>query len=183
LLNDAAARAGITIDDTQRRRFHDRYCELLETEILHPGPRKGLMPGVEPLLANLDQRDDVAVALLTGNFARSAQIKLEHFGLWRFFLCGAFADDSSDRDRLVPVAVARAAGVGVIPASPADVVVIGDTPLDIQCARVAGAQSIAVATGSFDQDTLNTHGASAVLPDLGDADAFLDALQRLTQYA
>ncbi len=177
LLQEAAARAGITIDDTHRQRFHDRYCELLETEILHPGPRKGLMPGVEPLLAHLHERDDVSVALLTGNFARAAQIKLEHFGLWRFFLCGAFGDDSADRDRLVPVAMTRAAGVGVAPASPADVVVIGDTPLDIQCARVAGARSIAVATGSFDEDTLKGHGASAVLPDLGDVDAFLDALQ------
>ena len=179
LLNDAVARAGITIDDAQRRRFHDRYCDLLETEILHPGPRKGLMPGVEPLLAHLHQREDVSVALLTGNFARAARIKLEHFGLWRFFLCGAFGDDSADRDKLVPVAVKRAAGVGVIPASPADVVVIGDTPLDIQCARVAGAQSIAVATGSFDRDSLKSHGASAVLSDLSDVDAFLDALQRV----
>ena len=179
LLNDAVARAGITIDDAQRRRFHDRYCDLLETEIRHPGPRKGLMPGVEPLLAHLHQREDVSVALLTGNFARSARIKLEHFGLWRFFLCGAFGDDSADRDQLVPVAVKRAAGVGVIPTSPADVVVIGDTPLDIQCARVAGAQSIAVATGSFDRDTLKSHGASAVLSDLGEVDAFLDALQRV----
>ena len=137
------------------------------------------MPGVEPLLAHLHEREDVSVALLTGNFARAARIKLEHFGLWRFFLCGAFGDDSADRDKLVPVAAKRAADVGVIPASPADVVVIGDTPLDIQCARVAAAQSIAVATGSFDRDTLKSHGASPVLSDLSDVDAFLDALQRV----
>jgi len=57
------------------------------------------------------------------------------------------------------------------------VVVIGDTPLDVQCAKAGGARSIAVATGSYDQSTLEAHGAGAVLPDLSDVDAFLDAVR------
>jgi phosphoglycolate phosphatase-like HAD superfamily hydrolase len=178
LLTQAAARAHVALDGTTRQRFHDRYCVLLETEIVHPAPRKGLMPGVDTLLRHLHPREELCVSLLTGNFARAAQIKLVHFGLWEFFVCGAYGDDAAERDELVPVALARARQRGVAIESPADVVVIGDTPLDVQCATVSGARSIAVATGSFDEVTLARHGATAVLSDLADQEAFLDALER-----
>ena len=179
LLTDAAARAGIALDAGQRQRFHDRYCDLLAREILQPGPRKGLMPGVEELLRHVHQQPRLCVGLLTGNFARAARIKLEHFGLWRFFVYGAYGDDAAERDELVPVAVGRARAAGAVVRSPAHVVVIGDTPLDIRCATAAGARSIAVATGSFDVQTLERKGATAVLPDLGAREAFLAVLDAL----
>ena len=178
LLRDALARAGREADATQRRRFHDRYCQLLRLEIVNPGPRKGLMPGVRELLARLHERCDVSVSLLTGNFARAAQIKLEHFSLWQFFVAGAFGDDADERDELVPVAVERARAAGVEVAAPSSVVVVGDTPLDVRCASAGGATSIAVATGSFDEAALADSGASAVLPDLTDEGMFLEAVAR-----
>ena len=176
LLNDATARIGVVLDKVQRRRFHDRYCDLLEHEILQPGPRKGLMPGVEELLKNVHHQPKLCVGLLTGNFARAARIKLEYFGLWPFFVFGAYGDDAAQRDELVPVAVGRARTAGAIVRSPAQVVVIGDTPLDIRCATAAGARSIAVATGLFDMQTLERKGATVVLPDLTDWKAFLAIL-------
>ncbi len=178
LLRDALARAGLEAGAAERRRFHDRYCELLTREIVHPGPRKGLMPGVRDLLARLDQRRDLSVSLLTGNFARAARIKLEHFGLWQFFVAGAFGDDATERDALVPVAVERARTSGLEVATLTHVVVIGDTPLDVRCAAAGGATSIAVATGSFDEGMLAESGASAVLPDLANEDRFLEAVAR-----
>ena len=177
LLRDATARVGIALDDSQRQQFHDRYCDLLELEIRQPGQRKGLMPGVEELLQYLHHQPEVCVGLLTGNFARAAQIKLEHFGLWSFFVCGAYGDDAAQRDDLVPVAVGRARMAGVVVRSPAHVVVIGDTPLDIRCAMAAGATSIAVATGSYDAQTLGARGATAVLVDLSAREAFLAVLK------
>ena len=60
---------------------------------------------------------------------------------------------------------------------PADVVVIGDTPLDVACAAAAGARSIAVATGSYDVDALRSTGADVVLTDLSDEVEVLRALQ------
>ena len=176
LLTDASVRQGIALDSVQRQRFHDRYCDLLELEILQPGPRKGLMPGVEELLRHVHHRPELCVGLLTGNFARAARIKLEHFGLWPFFVCGEYGDDAAERDELVPVAVGRARTAGAVVRSPAHVVVIGDTPLDIRCATAAGARSIAVATGSFDVRTLDRKGATAVLPDLSAREAFLAIL-------
>ena len=176
ILNDALDRAGIEADDTARATFLERYCERFEREILQPGPRKGLMPGVRQLLEHLAPRSDVTCALVTGNVARAARIKLEHFGIWRYFACGAYGDDAPRRDDLVPIAVNRARNTGVDVATPAQAVVVGDTPLDVQCAAAAGARSVCVTTGSFDAETLWRAGADAVLPDLTDLQRFLLAV-------
>ncbi len=177
IFDDALNRAGVTAGPAVRRRFHARYCDLLQGEILGPGPRKGLMPGVRALLARLGARSDVTSALLTGNVARAARIKLEYFGLWSCFACGAYGDDAPSRDELVPIAVERARRRGIDVPSAAQVVVVGDTPLDIRCAQRAGARAVAVATGPFDEAALSRHGADGVLPDLEDADAFIALLQ------
>ena len=179
LLDDALARHGMTAAADLRARFHDRYCDLLEERILDPLPRKGLMPGVRRLLARLDDRADLTSALLTGNFARAARIKLEHFGLWQHFACGAYGDDGASRDDLAPVAIARARRQGIDIRSAAQVVVVGDTPLDIRCARTAGAWSVAVATGPYRAAELEAHGAHRVLPDLADTAACIDLLETM----
>ena len=134
------------------------------------------MPGVRTLLARLETRADLSCALLTGNFARAARIKLEHFDLWRFFTFGAYGEDAPERDQLVPIAVDRARQHDVNVQSATQVVVVGDTPLDVRCAAVAGARSVAVATGSFDEASLAEQGATAVLPDLTDTKAFIDLI-------
>ena len=179
LLDDALARQDLTAAAGVRARFHDRYCERLAKTILDPLPRKGLMPGVRELLAGLDGRAGFRSALLTGNYARAARIKLEHFGLWRHFACGAYGDDAASRDDLVPVAMERARERGIDIRSPAQVVVIGDTPLDIRCARAGGAWSVAVATGSFDAAELRSHGADRVLQDLADTAGCIDVLDSM----
>ena len=178
ILGDALARAGVSADAGARATFLRRYCEHFEREILHPGPRKGLMPGVRRLLDRLRNRSDVACGLVTGNVARTARIKLEHFAVWSYFVCGAYGDDAPRRDDLVPIAVARAERAGIGLTSPGQAVVIGDTPLDVRCAAVAGARAVGVATGSFTEEELRRAGADAVLPDLADADRFLAVLAR-----
>ena len=176
LLRDALARTGRTASPALRARFHDRYCERLAECILEPLPRKGLMPGVRRLLAALEPCPGLVSALLTGNFARAARIKLEYFRLWRHFACGAYGDDAASRDELVPVAMERARRAGLDIRTAAQVVVVGDTPLDIRCARAAGAWSLAVATGPFDEAELRAHGADWVLPDLSDTGACVELL-------
>ena len=176
IFDDALMRAGLTASVAARGQFQDRYCDLLEEEIVYAGPRKGVMPGVRDLLSELATRQEICCALLTGNFARSARIKLEHFELWRFFACGAYGDDAAARDHLVPIAVERARRCGVEVLASTQVVVVGDTPADVQCARAAGVRSVVVATGGFDQRALRACGAGAVLPDLSDTSAFTDLL-------
>jgi phosphoglycolate phosphatase len=175
ILFDAAAAHGVATRELAR--FRGVYLAHLATEVGKPGPRKGIMPGVRPLLDSLANRSDVYLALLTGNYEEAARVKLEYFDLWRYFRCGAFGDEAIDRNSLLPKALDRIRQCGGPDVGPADVVVVGDTPLDVACAAAAGARSIAVATGSYDVDALRSTGADVVLTDLSDEADVLQALQ------
>ena len=169
ILNDAAAAHDIPQDSPDLARFREAYLRHLAIELEKPGvARKGLMPGVRELLDALAPRDDVYLALLTGNYEAGARLKLEYFDLWRYFPCGAFGDDAPHRNVLVPKALTRVEACGGLTFSAADAVVIGDTPLDVGCAACAGARSLAVATGSHSVDELRAAGADVVLQDLAD---------------
>ena len=174
ILHDALARIGHDLDDVLFAKLRDAYVILLREEIEQPGEGvKAVLPGIRPLLDALAARPDVFLALLTGNFEQTARIKLEYFGLWHYFRCGAFGDDAADRNALVPFALERARRCGIEAASADAVFVVGDTPHDVACAAAAGAVPIGVATGTFSERDLRGSGAEVVFSDLSDAGAFL----------
>jgi phosphoglycolate phosphatase len=185
ILSDVVTSAGRAMDDGLLDRLRDRYIEYLRAEIERPGRLqsfeslgsrsgiKAVMPGIRELLEILNRRADVLLGLLTGNFQQGARIKLEHFDLWRYFQCGAFGDDSADRNDLVPFAVERARRCGVDDVDPSRIFVVGDTPHDIACARAVGAVPIGVATGGFTSDQLRESGADIVYETLADHAPFL----------
>jgi phosphoglycolate phosphatase-like HAD superfamily hydrolase len=171
LVSKALVSAGLPDTPESHHRFRDNYLPLLAEEIQHPGEgHKGLMPGARELLEALEQFDHVHLALLTGNYREAAEIKLRYFELWDFFEWGAFSDDHHDRNQLVPIAKSRAETYDIPLAAIERAIVIGDTPHDIECARVAGATSIAVATGGFTVEQLREAGADEVLQDLSDTE-------------
>jgi phosphoglycolate phosphatase len=174
ILSNAAAAHGILPSDLLA--FQDAYLAHLERELEPPNPRKAVMPGIRPLLDTLASRDDTYLALLTGNYEKAARLKLEHFDLWRYFPCGAFADDAADRNSLLPKALERIRACGGPAVQPADVIVVGDTPHDVACALAAGARPVGVATGSFSAQQLRESGAETVFEDLSDTNAFLNLL-------
>jgi phosphoglycolate phosphatase-like HAD superfamily hydrolase len=173
LLSDACTAHAIPRDSPDLARFPDVYLRHLAVELEKPGPRKGVMPGIRDLLDELSSREDVYLALLTGNYETAARLKLEHFDLWRYFQCGAFGDDAPDRNGLLPRAVHRVAACGGPSIAASEAIVIGDTPLDVACAAAAGARSVAVATGNYSADELRLAGADVVFEDLSDTDAVL----------
>jgi phosphoglycolate phosphatase-like HAD superfamily hydrolase len=180
ILADAAAAHRIPLDSSPLRRFEAVYVERLREEISEPGDsRKGIMPGVVQLLDALDQRDDVFLALLTGNYEQAARIKLEYFDLWRYFRCGAFGDAAPDRNGLLPRALQTVAACGGPTFAPTAATVIGDTPLDIACAKHSDARSLGVATGLHSAAELRDAGADVVFDDLSDTATVLRALDVL----
>lgn len=177
LLSQALARHGLVETPEVHARFRDAYIPRLAAEIALPGTgTKGIMPGVAALLSEAVAHPRLHVALLTGNYRAAAQVKLAHFGLWDYFPFGAFSDDAADRNLLVPVAQARAETAGLTRDAYVRVVVIGDTPHDIACAAVAGARSIAVATGAHSVAELRAAGANVVLEDLTATGEVIDLL-------
>jgi phosphoglycolate phosphatase len=176
ILEDAITRAGLDRDDPRIARFSHQYSRRLLEALPEPGHRKDVLPGVRPLLDALTSRPDIFLALLTGNCEQGARIKLEHFDLWRQFRCGAYGDLARDRHELVPVAMRRARECGAPEVGPREVLVVGDTELDVACAVSAGARSVAVATGSSDSAALRQSGADVVFEDLSDTAAFIRLL-------
>lgn len=138
-----------------------RYLEALADEVARsPGE---LLPGVMDVL-RWAQEAGWALALATGNLEAGARIKLAPFGLNGFFPVGGFGDDADDRAGVLKVAARRAARRWGAEADA--VVVVGDTPLDVEAARAAGFAALAVATGPYGLEELSSCGARAVLPRL-----------------
>jgi len=131
------------------------YEQLLGAE-LRAAPGANVLPGVRALLAELEARRE-PLALCTGNSHTGARLKLEHVGLWRFFPCGGFGSDHVERPRIVRVAIERARAVFGRDFPPDEILVIGDTPLDIAAARAAGVRAAAVATGPHARAALAEH--------------------------
>jgi phosphoglycolate phosphatase-like HAD superfamily hydrolase len=152
--------------------YLEAYLELLPAE-LRDGPQGHVLPGVFELLETLHHRKDVAQGLLTGNLRRGAEFKLTHYKVWHYFEFGAFADDSPRRNDLGPHALRRAQEKHAVKFSPADTFIIGDTPHDIECGKVIGAKTIAVATGKYSVAELQAHAPTAVFKDFADTAAFL----------
>lgn len=161
-------RAGVNAAriDAGAQDVRDAACEAFAS--LCPADlRDRVAPGVVDALQELSAQDHL-LSLVTGNLEPIARMKLMRAGLGRFFARGqgGFGSDHEDRAALPRVARMRA-GTPHRPYPRQETVVIGDTPLDIQCARADGVHAIAVATGPFAARDLA--GADAVIrgiPDL-----------------
>jgi phosphoglycolate phosphatase len=139
------------------------------------------LPGARAALAAVGREPRYLNSLLTGNVEPAARLKLRLVGLEEFFrLPGAFGDLSHDRRDLPAVArerISRHLGVDI---NPEQLIVIGDTPNDIACARHFGARAVAVATGrSHTADELLKYSPDAVLDDLTDTGLLLRTLNEL----
>lgn len=133
--------------------------------------------GIPALFDALEARADVLLGLLTGNVLPGATLKLEAAGLDpRRFRVGAFGSDHEHRPELPAIAQQRAAAaIGREVAGDA-IVIIGDTPADVECGRGIGARAVAVATGHFSTTDLAAHHPHAVFEDFSDLDRALQAI-------
>jgi len=152
----AARRALPQVRDLYLERFARRFDPALSR----------VLPGVESLLTTLASRDDVVLGLLTGNWQGGARIKLAGLGLLDFFPFGGFADDGIDRRELPPVALERARLHSGREIGATETVIVGDSPLDVDCARAHGIACLAVATGWTPRAALAAAGADWVVDDL-----------------
>jgi phosphoglycolate phosphatase len=181
ILSDACAKWGLDADPAFVGGFQQIYYRCLSEELSRlPATVAGVLPGVVSLLDTLADLDAFTVGLLTGNYIVSARLKLERFDLWRYFSFGAFGGDAPERERLVEVAVERARAAGMSDVRPSDVVIVGDTPLDIACGHANAARVLAVATGSFGVESLCAAGADYAVPDLSDTAAIVAWLQAVS---
>ncbi|MEY9967534.1 phosphoglycolate phosphatase [Streptacidiphilus sp. MAP12-16] len=136
------------------------------------------LPGTREVLKALAGVNWAVSSVLTGNIAANALVKLRAFDLNILLdlTVGAYGADSEDRAGLVAVARQRiGAAYGL--ASDTPVVLVGDTPRDVEAALATGSKVVAVATGVNGAQELREAGAEVVLPDLCDTAGLISQLR------
>ena len=170
ILKESLKNHHITWNVEEVGRFREIYFRILEEEIDLPRPGMRLCPGIQILLDSLVDRPEFILGLLTGNWRTSAYLKLRHFGIDRYFTLGAFADDSALREDLVPSALDRLKRDRRIEVANEDVYVIGDTPLDILCAKPHGVRTVGVATGFHSLEEIASENPNFIFRDFHDTE-------------
>ncbi|HXF39877.1 MAG TPA: HAD hydrolase-like protein [Blastocatellia bacterium] len=139
-----------------------------------------LCPGVRELLDALCGDSRFVPSLLTGNVEKLAEAKLRVAGIWHYFKNrGAFGSDDEERDHLPAIAAERINSHLGFALSPAQFIIVGDTPRDISCARHFGARVLAVASGTHTAEQLKMHSPDAVLEDLSDTEFVLNLISSI----
>lgn len=161
------------------RQVFELYPELLEAELQLRRQASRLEPGVQALVDLLHEHPELRLGVLTGNLEVTARMKLDVFGLNRYFPIGAFGSDCADRNRLGPIALERARRHYGHDFEPAQTWFIGDTHHDIHAARACGARVLAVATGSYSRDSLQEFLPDHCLDHLEEAERVLELLLTL----
>ncbi len=152
-------------------RLQEAYLSHLPGSLAKLGG--SICPGIDTLLKCLHPREDVLLGLLTGNVRAGAKHKLGHFSLWEYFACGGFGDEHYDRDDVARLAISEVKAHLGRSVDAGEVWVIGDTPLDVKCARAIGAKVVAVATGWHAIDELASHNPDHLVNDLSNSEELL----------
>jgi phosphoglycolate phosphatase len=171
---------GMTDPDVGRKTFHavlDReperkeFTRLLERRLyyLHRTVAESedyrVLPGVQELLPRLID-DGCLLGLVTGNVEAAAHVKLHRAQLNRFFSFGGYGSDSTDRGELTRIALKRATMVYGDQLSPAQAIVVGDTPHDVEGAHAAGVACVGVGSHHFNVEQLRAAGADYAIATL-----------------
>ena len=135
------------------------------------------LDGIPEILDALEERDDIILGLLTGNVEPGARIKLKAAGIDPDrFKVNAFGSDHEHRPELPAIARRRAGETLGLDIAGERLVVIGDTPADIECGRSLGARAIGVASGHYTVEQLQAHRPYAVFPSLADTGTVLETI-------
>jgi len=135
------------------------------------------LDGVVELLDALEARKDVVLGLLTGNVEPGARVKLSAAGIDPDrFRINAFGSDHELRPQLPAIAQRRASETLGLDIAGERLIVIGDTPADIDCGRSLGAKAIGIASGHYSVEQLEAHDAYAVFPSLKNTQQVLESI-------
>ena len=178
IIRDLAREAGAPPDriDALEPEIRRAYLAALRDEMATPDPKRRVMPGILPLLDALRVRADVRLGLLTGNLEAGARLKLGPFGLNPYFPTGGFSSDHSDRNEIARIAREKVSGLAGLAVPASRVTVVGDTELDVRCARANGFRAVAVSSGWVPRERLEAARPDALFDDFSDLPRALDAI-------
>jgi phosphoglycolate phosphatase len=162
---------GITWSPKAGQEFLELYSHYFHMALAQHAPI--LLPGVRELLQRLQEDQRHLMGLLTGNIERCAQIKLDAFQLWPYFNFGGFGDHHEDRAEIAAEAFRRATRLHGAELRSHEVLIIGDTPADVRCARAIGADVLIVGTGPVAREAIDEAAPDFFHEDLSRLDEIL----------
>jgi phosphoglycolate phosphatase len=176
IIGDLAGRWGALEEDIERRLEEclEVYLGMLTTEVAEG--RVDTLPGIRELVRALAGDERALLGILTGNVAAGATVKLGPTGLAGLFRIGAYGSDSGLRPELPAVAVRRAEELTGRRFTGKEIVVIGDTPADIECGASLGVTTVAVATGRHTAEELAAYAPDHLFDDFSDWRPAYDAI-------
>ena len=144
---------------------------------IYPGRGITPCPGVEELLVNIQNRQNVIIGLLTGNAQPTARLKLQEAGIDPAqFVVGAYGSDNLDRNQLPELALQRVNELTGLRLTGDNTIIVGDTPADIMCARAGKATAVAVASGWTSSEELSRYRPDILFEDFSDTQSVLQFL-------
>ncbi len=147
-------------------------CESIAQFDLHP------CVGIPELLRTLQEQKHITLGLLTGNLEGIVEAKLSQAGLRKnIFSLGAFGSDAEDRNVLPTIAILRAEKLLQRKIDASSVVLVGDTPRDIACARATGTRVMAVATGNYSAEELEEYHPDYLFENFSNPVPVLEVLE------
>jgi phosphoglycolate phosphatase len=141
------------------------YLDRLPYEVEH-SEKYRVLDGAEELLRKLGREKGILLGITSGAVEAAAHIKLSRPGFNRYFPFGGYGSDSGDRIELTKCALGRGGMLLGHPLEPKEVLVVGDTPKDLDAAHGAGCVAVGVATGHYSREQLEEAGADIVLDSL-----------------
>ncbi len=125
------------------------------------------LDGAFDLLKKLNELN-IPSSVLTGNVECFGWNKLKKTNLKQFIVTGVFGDMALIRSDLVPILLEKLQLECDEEIQKSNLVIVGDTPLDIKCAKDAGIYSVGVATGKYSKKELENCGADLVVESLNE---------------
>ncbi len=183
IMADLLRRYGIEATDEAMSAFRLAYTRHMPAAMEEHRDKTTAKPGARALVDAARTLAGSTIGLLTGNFAETGTMKVRAAGFDPgVFVVNAWGDQSAStpptRDDLPASAMRKYAALHGHAVEPRRVVVIGDTPHDVRCARVNGCRSLAVATGKFSVDDLRASGADLAVETLAETDRLRRWIER-----
>lgn len=166
VLNDLLQEHQLADIEVEKHSFFERLAVHLEVAFKKRPPT--LFPGVMQFLERVAGHWNMA--LVTGNTRASSALKLQYSGIDHFFdMTGGYGDDDACRNQMAALAIERAG-------FPDRGYLLGDTPRDIEAAKVNRLVSVGVCTGSFSREQLALEKPDILVDSLGKAEELLEEL-------
>ena len=163
--------------------FAANLCESYGRAIREGTTTVSALPGVLELAKVLARVPRLYQGVVTGNFEATARIKLEVAGLDGYFRLGAYGSDARERTELLQIGKKRWDEKVGEPFTPESCIVVGDTPKDLDAARLNRMKCVLVGTGRYAVEVLLTCGPDACLPDFKNTTETVETLVGLVESA